>query len=753
MSMLWIHKPEYGIWTWFAKKLKFEGAPFETFMCNLCKESCGFLQEEVNRIFNIENDIDRHWNVLKFTCGLMEDSSLLIERVCQAFVKIATRPKPRQSFCQLYGCLYLKDLHREKSAVSINPFNNAHLCYNSHRRIAVIYAYMEDSNCELYYFNGWDKGESTKWEHLSVSKGTNQVEHLKPCSVVIHQGLFTSMDIYLKALTWFIEQPIKNLLIFGENSQQSDCNNLYVQPGIPVTTLAGSTESTHLLVQPEIPVTTLAGSTESTHLVSVKNKSVKNKSAEHYEPGFASRNMSSEPYIPSFVDRNQSELAMGEIGRTEFDNLLAMGEIGRTKSYNLLAMRDTGRIKLDNLSVGVFHKLNCSALLADSLCHCTVLTHLTYIKCRDPRFDTLGKNKELRELTVENCSLSLSTEAELYAQLRYLNQLEQISFKGMKSVKQLARITREGAFSSLTSLKRLSLQDCMLTVPTAVALMESLVQCPLVEIDLSNNFLFGFIKQLHQKPNVAFRHLERMNCNNCDLLKTDTMFLVRLISENRLPVIKTVLMIGNNLANDEAVSIELEKSCEHFRRRKGHRVQVIMDRSNGMRKTDTKDELKYDNKQDQVKDSDKKDEVKDSNKKDELKDSDKKDEVKDSNKKDEVKDSNKKDELKDSDKKDEVKDSKKKDEVKDSDKKDEVKGSNKKDEVKDSDKKDEVKDSNKKDEVKDSDKKDEVKDSDKKDEVKDSDKKYEVKDSDKEDKVQSSKEENETKTANSCEIM
>ena len=198
MSMLWIHKPEYGIWIWFAKKLKFEGAPFETFMCNLCKESfCGFLQEEVNRIFNIEDDMERHWNVLKFTCGLMEDSSLLIERVCQAFVEIATRPNPRQSFCQLYGCLYLKDLHREKSAVSINPFNNAHLCYNNHRCVAVLCAYIENSNCELYYFNGWDKGESIDeecpwWEHLS-SKRTNQVEQLKPCSVVIHQGLSVPM--------------------------------------------------------------------------------------------------------------------------------------------------------------------------------------------------------------------------------------------------------------------------------------------------------------------------------------------------------------------------------------------------------------------------------------------------------------------------------------------------------------------------------------------------------------------------------
>ena len=479
--------------------------------------------------------MERHWNVLKLTCGLMKDSSLLIEMICKAFVKIATRPTPRQSFCQLYGCLYLKDLDREKSAVSRSPFNNPHLCYNNQTYFAAIYA--ENSNYELYYFNGWDKGECTdvKWEHLPKSKGTNQVEHLKPCSVVIHQGLlFTSMDIYLLTMNWFIKQPIKNLLIFGENSQQSDCNDLSIQPGIPVRTLARSTESTHSV-------------------------GVKFISAEPYEPRFASRNISAEPQKPSFVDRNQSELAIGYIRRGMYR-----------------VSRSVGILKLDNLRVAVFHKLDCSGHLADSLCHCTRLTHLTYIKCRDPTFVTLGNNKELRKLTVENCSLSLSAEAELYAQLRYLKQLEHISFKGMKYVKQLARITREGAFSSLTSLKRLSLKDCMLTTSTTVALMESLVQCPLVEINLSDNFLAGFIKELHETPDVSFRDLERMSCNNSYLQSIDTMALAGLISENRLPVIKTVFMEGN-LIDGNAFSEELKKSCENFRRRKGHRVQVYID--------------------------------------------------------------------------------------------------------------------------------------------------------------------------------
>ena len=493
--------------------------------------------------------MERHWNVLKFTCGLMEDSSLLIERVCQAFVEIATRPKPRQSFCQLYGCLYLKDLHREKSAVSINPFNNAHLCYNNRRCIAVLCAYIENSNCQLYYFNGWDKGESIDeerpwWEHLS-SKRTNQVEHFKPCSVVIHQGLS------VPTIDWFIRQPIKNLLIFGEYSQQSDYNDVGARQGNPLNALVVYAESTHSLRDENISA--------ELYGLDFRIRKVKHPSVQGSESVSGFTNIS-EPLKPSFGFGNQLESATGYL------------EWRRDP-----VSRPVGIFKFDYLRVAVFHKLNCPALLADSLCHCTMLTHLTCVKCRHLKFNTLGKNKELKELTVVSCSLRLNTEAELYAQLRHLKQLEQISFKGMKYMKHVVKIMIEIGTFSLTSLKKLSLEDCMLTTATAVALMKSLVQCPLVEIDLSNNFLFGFIKELHQKPDVAFRHLERMNCKISDLLKADTMALARLVSENRLPVIKTVFMKGNILANDKAVSEELKKSCENFRRRKGHRVQVYMD--------------------------------------------------------------------------------------------------------------------------------------------------------------------------------
>ena len=75
--------------------------------------------------------MERHWNVLELTCGLMKDSSLLIENICQAFVEIVTTSKSKESFGSLYSSLYFIDINREKTPKSLSPFNNAQVCYNS----------------------------------------------------------------------------------------------------------------------------------------------------------------------------------------------------------------------------------------------------------------------------------------------------------------------------------------------------------------------------------------------------------------------------------------------------------------------------------------------------------------------------------------------------------------------------------------------------------------------------------------------
>ena len=539
----------------------------------------------------MENDMERHWNVLKFTCGLMDDSSLLIEKICQAFVEIVTRPNPNESFGSLYGNLYLTDIDREKSARSLSPFNNAQICYN---RVGYNTTNPEvHVNYPLFFLNGLDMLSVTeivfdKYTYVAY-KEFSERENLPPCSVVIHQGLILSLGSFLE-LCSCIRQPIKHLLIFGQ----------------------------------EIPCALQCCSTITVQLPRIVRRP-KNFSEPQYEPSSPMRN------------------------RSEPDRAILSHARG-LNSFN--------GVNFDYLTTVVFHKVDCKYLVR-SLNQCKLLTHITYIKCIDPSFHTLGENKDLKELTVENCILGLNTETELYAQLGYLKQLENISFKKMNYEKYLSKYNRVKDFSSLRYLKKLSLRDCELTTRTTSALMKFLVQSPLVDLNLSGNFLLGFIKKLYQTPEVRFPNLERMNCNNCYLLKADTTAFARLISENRLPTIKTVSMKGNDLANDRGALDELKKSCKHFQRRKDYQVQVYIDRRNEIRKRDGNCEVKHGEKRDEMKDSVKKDEVKHSNRLEEVQSktekSDRRNEMRNSDGSNEVKRSEKRDKTNESVETNEVK--------------------------------------------------------------------------------------------------
>ena len=181
--------------------------------------------------------MERHWNVLKFTCGLMTDSSLLIEKICQAFVEIVTRPKPRESFGSLYGSRYLTDINREKTRKSLNPFNNAQVCYNGLAYIPTN-PEVQVNYHRLFYLDGWDINQLEEITDETLERHRAQKESSEgkaPCSVVIHQGNQAPLEYFL-TLCSRIRQPIKDLLIYGQStrpvgitSQAKDADELVLQ--------------------------------------------------------------------------------------------------------------------------------------------------------------------------------------------------------------------------------------------------------------------------------------------------------------------------------------------------------------------------------------------------------------------------------------------------------------------------------------------------------------------------------------------
>ena len=444
----------------------------------------------------------------------MEDSSLLIENICQAFVEIVTTPKPKESFGSLYGSLYFIDINREKTLKSLSPFNNAQVCYNSLGYIPPNpeVHYTRKYHC-LFYLNGFDinlLGEITEepLERLMAHEEYGEGESLVPCSVVIHQGLQAPLEYFL-TLCSLIRQPIKDLFIYGQITR-------------PMVIPLQVQDSVELDLQQIL-------------------QRYKCVSAEEFEPVLPMDNLS-ESVVPS---------------------------LSRELHPLMNAVNST------HLTVAVFYQVDCQCL-AKSLNECEQLIHLAYIKCRNVSFKTLGKNMGLMKIIVKDCTLGPNEEAELCAQLKYLTKLERISFSKIRCEKYLGKLAEKGVFPSWSSMKRLTLENCNLTTPTAVTLMKSLIQCPLSEFDLSNNYLRGCICELFKTSDVIFTHLIKIKWDNCNLQDKDAIALARLIDKKRLPVIQAVSMKGNDLPS--AASDELQKSCEYFRRRKGLRVQVYTNR-------------------------------------------------------------------------------------------------------------------------------------------------------------------------------
>ena len=155
-------------------------------------------------MFDIKRDMERNWNVIKFTCGLMADSSELIETVCKVFAeqKMSTDEENKYSFGYLYDHHYLKDLSLERSPQSVDPFNNSEICCMNDSKSEL------RENCSLYYFYG--TYEYMKYTDVAINLPSRK-SSTKPCGIIIKAANSPScMSTALNACA-LIAQPIKLL--------------------------------------------------------------------------------------------------------------------------------------------------------------------------------------------------------------------------------------------------------------------------------------------------------------------------------------------------------------------------------------------------------------------------------------------------------------------------------------------------------------------------------------------------------------
>ena len=151
----------------------------------------------------------QHWNVLRYTCGLMEDSSLLIESICDVFVAKKMLPIGERrllSYNDLYDHQYLSDLNIERSTQSTNPFDNTEIfcMHNEHLELG--------QNRSLYYFYGTREYHRYK---LPLECSLNHITNPKPCIVIINEAknsLFMQTTVNACAQ---LQQPVRLLQING----------------------------------------------------------------------------------------------------------------------------------------------------------------------------------------------------------------------------------------------------------------------------------------------------------------------------------------------------------------------------------------------------------------------------------------------------------------------------------------------------------------------------------------------------------
>ena len=152
--------------------------------------------------------MERNWNVIKFTCGLMGDSSELIQSVCKVFAehKMSIDENNRHSFGYLYDHSYLQDLSLESSPQCTDPFNNSEICCMSNNKSAL------GENCSLDYFYG--TGEYMKYIKIHTDQRQCR-QGTKPCGIVINEANSSSFMYTTFNACSLISQPIKFIQIHG----------------------------------------------------------------------------------------------------------------------------------------------------------------------------------------------------------------------------------------------------------------------------------------------------------------------------------------------------------------------------------------------------------------------------------------------------------------------------------------------------------------------------------------------------------
>ena len=188
-------------------------------------------------MFECWEDMNKHWEIVKFTCGLMHDPNKMVKHVLQEYVKhkiselqlIHQRNRIRRSEMEA-----LAEITRKSKGKSVNLFCNEYFQYVTQQKIPF--------PSELYYFGPKDYGYIM--DRIPNVHGPSKIVTLGAgkCAVIIYQPHLGFWEI-LNALLNLRQFNQKIQAIYMTGGEEECLNKVDVQLGNSLRPLLTEIES------------------------------------------------------------------------------------------------------------------------------------------------------------------------------------------------------------------------------------------------------------------------------------------------------------------------------------------------------------------------------------------------------------------------------------------------------------------------------------------------------------------------------
>ena len=163
-----------------------------------------YFQFQIEKIFKSWDDIERHWNIVQFACGMLAHAQIIVQHVCEKFTEMwVTRLREMGVHGFDEWCLSpLIEIAHEIQEKCIDPFHNVHFNYITSLPLKML--------SKMYVF-----GQTCSLIPCAVEEVMGSYLNLETCSVIIYSPHLKAKDV-LEAIS-NMKQTLMDLFICNFN--------------------------------------------------------------------------------------------------------------------------------------------------------------------------------------------------------------------------------------------------------------------------------------------------------------------------------------------------------------------------------------------------------------------------------------------------------------------------------------------------------------------------------------------------------